>query len=630
MKSLNIGILAHVDAGKTSLTEQLLYSSGQIATLGSVNKGTSITDSLELERQRGITIKSAVASFYIDDVLINLVDTPGHSDFVGEIERSLSILDGVILVISTLDGVQPQTKILAAILKEMNIPVIYFLNKIDLNGALESEVVDDIKHHLCQNVVALNSVKNIGSKNVTTEEVENLESIAVPKVLEGLLNPMIFGSAINGEGVGCLKRALIKCFPVVERDYGGSTSGVIFKMDILENQKISYLFLSRGAFKVKDRLKFGAVAGLQKIQKIEKFVDGNFVECTKLIAGEIGRIHGFNDVKIGSCIGNTKQISARFSPPILKMKIEAEDKAQNIALKKAIEKISFSDPLVSFNFDEFSKELTLNLYGEVQQQVIEATLLDNFGIVSKLSPASVVFTERPTQASSWVEYKADVGKNAASFDGHSNPFLATVGLKVTPTETKDLQFKVLRQARGKMPHAFYGAIEEAVFESLKVGVYGWPVTHCRVELFEVGYWPRQSSSHGVFDKSISSSGRDFRFLTPLVLMHALAGSKTKIYQPMNYFKVICGEDSFDIVVELLTSKFGIIENITLKGNNKVLEGGIPTANIFSLQKELAGKAILETNLRDYGPMFGKRIKNKQDEVSPLDRHEYLVQKLKRS
>ncbi len=135
MRTLNLGILAHVDAGKTTLTERLLYSAGVIDEIGSVDKGSTQTDSLPLERQRGITIKSAVVSFTIGDVAVNLIDTPGHPDFIAEVERVLNVLDGAVLVVSAVEGVQSQTRVLMRALRRLRIPTLIFINKIDRRGA---------------------------------------------------------------------------------------------------------------------------------------------------------------------------------------------------------------------------------------------------------------------------------------------------------------------------------------------------------------------------------------------------------------------------------------------------------------------------------------------------------------
>src|SRR5215470_5591292 len=163
-KTLNLGILAHVDAGKTTLTERLLFSSGVIDQPGSVDAGTTLTDSLPLERQRGITIKSAVAAFAIGDVAVNLIDTPGHPDFIAEVDRVLSVLDGVVLVISAVEGVQPQTRILMRQLQRLRLPALLFVNKIDRAGARADGVLQDISRRLKVTAIAMGQVAAIGTQ----------------------------------------------------------------------------------------------------------------------------------------------------------------------------------------------------------------------------------------------------------------------------------------------------------------------------------------------------------------------------------------------------------------------------------------------------------------------------------
>src|SRR5207247_7997468 len=152
-RSMNRGILAHVDAGKTTLTERLLYAAGVIDAIGSVDDGSTQTDSLVLEQQRGITIKSAVVSFEIDDVTVNLIDTPGHPDFIAEVERVLDVLDGAVLVISAVEGVQPQTRVLMRTLQRLRIPTLMFVNKIDRGGAGYERVLRDIAEKLTPSIV---------------------------------------------------------------------------------------------------------------------------------------------------------------------------------------------------------------------------------------------------------------------------------------------------------------------------------------------------------------------------------------------------------------------------------------------------------------------------------------------
>src|SRR5450432_1806939 len=155
MRMLNLGILAHVDACKTSLTERLLYAAGVIDEIGSVDDGSTQTDSMALERQRGITIKSAVVSFVVDDVTVNLIDTPGHPDFIAEVERVLSVLDGAVLVISAVEGVQAQTRVLMRTLLWLHIPTLIFVNKIDRGGADDERVLREISAKLSPAVVSM-------------------------------------------------------------------------------------------------------------------------------------------------------------------------------------------------------------------------------------------------------------------------------------------------------------------------------------------------------------------------------------------------------------------------------------------------------------------------------------------
>src|SRR6266550_8951936 len=154
MRTLNLGVLAHVDAGKTTLTERLLFAAGVIDKIGSVDEGTTQTDTMELERQRGITIRAAVVSFAIGDVTVNLIDTPGHPDFIAEVERVLSVLDGAVLVISAVEGVQPQTPLLMRALQRLQVPTLLFVNKIDRRGADDERVLREIGHRLTPAIVS--------------------------------------------------------------------------------------------------------------------------------------------------------------------------------------------------------------------------------------------------------------------------------------------------------------------------------------------------------------------------------------------------------------------------------------------------------------------------------------------
>src|SRR5918998_3044071 len=159
MRTLNLGILAHVDAGKTTLTERILYAAGVIEHAGSVDDRTTQTDTLALERERGITIRSAVASFAIGDLGVNLIDTPGHPDFIAEVERVLGVLDGAVLVVSAVEGVQPQTPLLFRALQRLGVPTLIFVNKVDRAGADPDRVVQEVRRRLSAAVIPMGAVR---------------------------------------------------------------------------------------------------------------------------------------------------------------------------------------------------------------------------------------------------------------------------------------------------------------------------------------------------------------------------------------------------------------------------------------------------------------------------------------
>ncbi len=247
MSTLNLGIVAHVDAGKTSLTERLLYAAGVIDEIGSVDDGSTQTDSMALERQRGITIRSAVVSFTIGDVTVNLIDTPGHPDFIAEVERVLSVLDGAVLVISAVEGVQAQTRVLLRALRRLRIPTLIFVNKVDRGGARYDGVLRDIADKLVPEIVPMGSVVGLGTRaadvqpfgpgdgefaarlvDVLAENDDDLlasyvADSALPyerlrrglaaQTTRGLLHPVFFGSAITGVGVAALSAGIASLLP---------------------------------------------------------------------------------------------------------------------------------------------------------------------------------------------------------------------------------------------------------------------------------------------------------------------------------------------------------------------------------------------------------------------------------
>ncbi|MDQ4128275.1 MAG: GTP-binding protein, partial [Actinomycetota bacterium] len=346
MRTLNLGILAHVDAGKTSLTERLLHAAGVIDEVGRVDDGNTQTDTLMLERQRGITIKSAVASFVIDDVAVNLIDTPGHPEFIAEVERVLGVLDGAVLVISAVEGVQPQTRVLMRTLQRLHIPTLIFVNKIDRGGARCERVLQSISERLTPAIIPLGSTDGLGTRrpsftpytaadaDFTSKLVDlladhndaflaayvnderavsygQLRGELAAQTKQALVHPVYFGSAITGAGVDSLIAGITQLLPAVEGDVDDPVSGTVFKVERGPvGEKIAYVRMFSGTVRVRDRLQF-ARDQEGKVTAISVFDRGSAVPRASVATGQIGKLWGLDDIQIGDTLGTSRTTSER-------------------------------------------------------------------------------------------------------------------------------------------------------------------------------------------------------------------------------------------------------------------------------------------------------------------------------
>ncbi len=663
MHLLNLGIVAHVDAGKTSLTERLLYAAGVIDRIGSVDDGSTQTDTLALERRRGITIKSAVVSFVVGrsatdpGVTINLIDTPGHPDFIAEVERVLSVLDGAVMVVSAVEGVQAQTGVLMRTLRRLKIPTLIFVNKLDRAGADPIRVLQSMITRLAPGMVAMDAASELGTpaahskpygpedSSFTTRLLEQLaehdETLLAAYVAEDTylshrrlrselaaqtrqtwLHPVFSGSAITGAGVDALKTGITELLPCATSDPGGPVRGTVFKIERSDGgHKIAYVRMFTGTVRTRDRVRFGA-GREAKITGIRVFGDGTTVERSSVAAGEICKLWGLTDVQIGDVIGPVGSSAGQahyFPPPTLETVVVPKDAADRGALHVALSQLAEQDPLINLRQDDVRQETSVSLYGEVQKEVIATTLADDFGIDVAFQETTTICIERPTGIGSAVERIKDEG----------NPFLATVGLRIEPAPVDSgVEFR-LEVERGAMPPAFFRAVEETVRATLHQGLYGWQVTDCVVTMTHSGYCPRQSHAHAVFDKSMSSSGRDFRQLTPLVLLAALRLGGSTVCEPIQRFHLEVPADAVEPLLPLLARLGGVTRVLEPAGSSFLLEGEIPAAQVHVLQLELPvlshGEGLLEASFDHYLPVRGERPTRSRTDHNPLDRNEYLLQ-----
>jgi ribosomal protection tetracycline resistance protein len=639
--TLNLGILAHVDAGKTTLTERLLYAANVITELGSVDAGTTQTDSLALERQRGITIKSAVASFSIGDVAVNLIDTPGHPDFIAEVERVLSVLDGAVLVISAVEGVQPQTRILMRSLQRLGIPALLFVNKVDRAGADPERTLRELRERLHLAVIAMNSVHGAGARVATVtlasyrdpefrlgltellaERDDSLLSAYVvgendvppdrlraelaAQTAHGDVHPVFFGSAITGAGVADLTAGIAELLPAAAGDPAGPVAGNIFKIERGgTGEKIAYVRMFSGTVRVRDRLLFGADSQAT-VTALAVFDRGLAERRAFVSAGQIAKLWGLGQVQIGDRVGERAPGEAvgQFPPPTLESVVVARDRADRGKLRVALGQLAEQDPLINVRQDDERQEISVSLYGEVQKEVIQATLAGDYGIDTTFRKTTTIYIERPGSRGSALEILQS--------DGH--PYAATIGLTIEPAEAGsgarfrlDIDPRTIPLYIYKNAASFVAAMTSYVRQGLRAGHYGWEVTDCLVTMTECGYYVGDGPAKRIL-ATPRTTAADFRKLTPLVLSQALERSGTVVCEPMARARLSIPADRLGAVLSSLARLGARVDAPSTDGDQAELDAVLPVGAVHALQQQLpgltGGEGAVDLSFSGYQPIRG--------------------------
>jgi len=642
MESLNLGILAHVDAGKTSLTERLLYDGGVIAQLGSVDKGNTQTDTLDLERRRGITIRSAVAAFELNGVSVNLIDTPGHPDFIAEVERVLGVLDGAILVVSAVEGVQPQSRILMRVLHRLRMPTVIFINKIDRLGADLARTLEDVSGHLSGDVIAMGVAQDLGTRAaafreyevddkahltagfeiLTRHDDELLErwlandavlsysvfrSELIRQTQGGLVHPVYAGSALTGAGIDALSANLTTLLPTVKSGPDGAMSGTVFKIERTAGaQKLAYVRIFRGSIHNREVVHFGGGEDLEeRVTGIEVFDRGSREKRDAVSTGQIAVLRGLNNVRVGDRlgsgdIGDTKHL---FAPPSLESVVRPRYGVDRIRLFRALEQLADQDPLIGLRQD--GGDISVTLYGEVQKEVIRDTLEMDFGVETQFSETTTIYVERPVEE----------GSAVALMTSDENPYMATVGLRVEPGPLgSGVQFQLDVEPRSvplhlfKTESRFVGQMTQSVHDTLARGHYGWEVTDCIVTLDHCDYYVGDGPTKPTLPMA-RSSRNDFRKLIPVVLVQALEKSGTQVCEPMLRLRIEAPSRMVGTLLSSLSQLAGAVGETSVQGSYSVIEVRMAADRSLKLQRELAGltsgEGSVETEFDGYRPVHGR-------------------------
>lgn len=635
MAILNLGIVAHVDAGKTSLTERLLFNAGVIDSIGGVDTGDTQTDTDDLERSRGITIRSAVVAFDLDGLHINLIDTPGHSDFIAEVERSLAVLDAAVLVVSAVEGVQAQTRVLMRTLSRLGIPTVIFINKIDRMGARSDNLITDLRTAWSDGVVAMTTTCDLGTRSasvrelpvdhpgiidVVTDQDERLlaeyvdhgaidaAAAVARQTARSLLRPVYFGSAITGAGISELAAGMRSFLTPEPAATDGPLHAQVFKIDRDDaGDKIAYIRMRSGRLAARDRIELYAAGGgcaTVRPTAVEPFTRGTTTESRAARAGDIAKVWGLHRAAIGDQLGRLDPArAARLAKPGLESIVTPTRHEDRIRLHAALEILAEQDPLINVHLDQ--DEIAVSLYGEVQGQVLQARLQRDFGLDAEFAPARTVYVEKPVGPGVAVER---IGPGCI--------FDATVGLRVEPgVAGSGVVYRDATQP-GHMPLAFHRAIEETVWESLRQGMYGWHLTDCVVTLIDRGYSPP------------TSTGGDFRRLTPLVLAAAVRRARTRVHEPLNAFEVDAPAGAARAILRLMTSVGAALETTEIRAARCEITGELPAAQVYRVSQRLPGltqgDGAFLSRPSGHRKVSGRPPTRPRTDGNPYNRKEYLM------
>ena len=655
----NIGILAHVDSGKTTLTEQILYTTGVLRQAGSVDSGTTATDSMPIERARGISVRSATASTVYRGVTINLVDTPGHTDFAGEVERSLAALDYVVLLVSAVEGVRAHTETLLKAADAMGLPTLVFINKIDRLGADPAAVLSDLAALSKRKPILLSRYQGLETDHpetalltgnafaaAVTEALCDIEPEAEEAFLsdealplptaEALLKktvkacrtlPVLTGSAKLSVGVNELLDFMTAYMPSADERATDTLSGVIFKIEHDSSMgKTAHIRLFGGEIRNRDEVTLlspesrkvavsDAVEGeetaapREKVSQIRKFSGSKYTDEGIVKAGDIAALCGLSSAKTGQFIGSVGESSPyRLATPFLRVKVTPQSDTPDAipALAEALKKLSDEEPYLDAKWENGQREIIISTTGKIQLEIVDALLMERYGIKANFSPPTVIYKETPSQKGiAYADYTMP------------KPCWAVVKFEFEPMPRG---YGV--SYHGKLPsnqcfYRYQTHIRRSFEECLEQGLYGWEVTDFKCTLI------------GGEHHTIHTHPLDFFVCTPMAFMNGLKALGTTILEPLLKLHIASPADLYGKILSEIMRMGGECDTPLMHRDAMTLEAIVPAATSMEFPQKLAsmssGKAAVTTVFYGY-----RTCRDKNEHISPrrgvnpLDRSKWIL------
>lgn len=621
-KHISLGVLAHVDAGKTTLSEGLLFKCGRIRKIGRVDHKDAYLDTYELERERGITIFSKQAVFSMGDMEVTLLDTPGHVDFSAEMERTLQVLDYAILVINGADGVQGHTQTLWRLLNQYQIPTFLFVNKMDQDGTNRESLLEELKKKLSENCVDFRgeldccgaeedsdikgTVDKAGEVHGTDEFLENIAvceealmeqfldtGIIVKKdvarlILERKLFPCFFGSALKMEGVDAFIRGMetYMAASVYPSEFGAK----VFKIARDDQgNRLTYMKITGGSLKVKETLTNAGRKGIpdeeiweEKVDQIRIYSGAKFEMLKEAEAGTVCAVTGLTETYPGEGLGGERESVMPVLEPVLNYQIILPEGCDAHKMLKSLKELEEEEPQLHIMWDEQLGEIHAMLMGEVQIEILKHLIWERFHVAVEFGTGNIVYKETIAAPVEGV--------------GHFEPLrhYAEVHLLLEPGERgSGLQF-FTAASEDQLDRNWQRLILTHLEEKEHLGVLtGSPITDMQITLLT----GRAHQKH--------TEGGDFRQATYRAVRQGLKKAKTVLLEPYYSFRLELPAENVGRAMTDIQRMQGSFQGPETEGELAVITGSAPVAKMRDYQSQVIsytrGKGHLTCTLKGYEP-----------------------------
>lgn len=575
-KIINIGIFAHVDAGKTSLAEALYEFTNKHYQKGTIKHGNTMTDSLDLEKERGITIKTAAVSFTWNDIKINLLDTPGHVDFFAEVVRTLEAIDLAVLVIASNDQLQPQTRKLFSYLTDVGIPTVFFLNKVDLETAQVKEMTEEIYEKMTKEVIAYDKLNEQSTWESLIEKNEILleqyllgKQIKDTTLKQEFFNqflskkcyPQIEGSAVTGAGISSLVDLLTESARYLLND-SVELCAYVYKVDFFNRKKRTYWKLVSGTLHQNDHVQLNSTESI-KLTHLFSLRENVFLPADLIEENDIFMIPNDSVFQIGDYIGLPVKRKTEIAPSSLKLVLSISKK-ERLILLSLLEELNQEDPLLSLKIDKETEEISIRIYGKVQKEVIEETLRRAYSFETlTLQPPTILYQEIPQ--------KKGIGELV--MQEPINPYWATMTIEIQPNCGQGIQFSS-NVSKGYLKQSFQHAVYQGIQQAMTEGLYGFPLTDMSITLADAAFF------------SPVSTPAEFRKLAPYALYKALLDANTYVVEPLMAIELFIKKEYSGRAIAELGKLEAKIENMSERKSEIVIQAKLLHSKFLIFESQL--------------------------------------------